>query len=77
MQGDRRWMVVDTQSGRFITQRLLGQMNQIKARWQNADELLLSGPNMPDLPVAVTQGSEDLRGVHIWRDSLRVPDAGD
>lgn len=77
VQGDRRWMVVDAQSGRFITQRLLGQMNQIKARWQNADELLLSGPNMPDLPVAVPQGSEDLRGVHIWRDSLRVPDAGD
>ncbi|WP_417662674.1 MOSC domain-containing protein [Pseudomonas sp.] len=77
VQGDRRWMVVDAQSGRFITQRLLGQMNQIKALWQSPDELLLSAPGMPDLRVAVPQDSDNLRGVHIWRDSLRVPDAGD
>lgn len=77
VQGDRRWMVVDAQSGRFITQRLLSQMNQITARWRSSAELLLSAPGMADLAVAVPPASENLRGVHIWHDSLRVPDAGD
>ncbi|MFI8479284.1 MOSC domain-containing protein [Pseudomonas sp. NPDC078700] len=77
VQGDRRWMVVDTQSGRFITQRLLGQMSQIQAFWLGPDQLQLSAPNMADLTVAVPDTRDNLRGVHIWHDSLRVPDAGD
>ena len=32
--GDRRWMVVDAATGRFLTQRLLPQMSQLQARWQ-------------------------------------------
>lgn len=75
--GDRRWMVVDTESGRFLTQRLLGQMTQIQARWQGTQALLLNAPGMPELEVAVPAVDDALRGVHIWRDSLRVPDAGD
>lgn len=77
LMGDRRWMVVDRDSGRFLTQRLLPQMTQLKARWQGEAQLLLSAPGLPDLLVAVPEGDAPLRGVTVWRDSLRVPDAGE
>ena len=76
--GDRRWMVVDAQTGRFLTQRLLAPMNRIKAAWQGGEQLLLSAPGMADLTVAVPDDRQaELRAVTIWRDSLDVPDAGD
>jgi uncharacterized protein YcbX len=53
LDGDRRWMLVDEASGRFLTQRAVAKMSQLSALW-NADG-----------------------GVTIWRDTLRVPDAGD
>ena len=77
VQGDRRWMVVDAANGRFITQRLLPQMTQLQALWQDAEHLLLSAPGMPDLLVAVPGAQAALRAVTIWRDNLQVPDAGE
>ena len=77
VQGDRRWMVVDAESGRFLTQRLLTQMTQLQARWLGSTHLQLSAPDMADLQVAVPDEQAQLRGVTIWRDSLQVPDAGD
>src|SRR3990167_3892386 len=77
VQGDRRWMVVDAESGRFLTQRLLAQMTQLQARWLGSTHLQLSAPDMADLQVAVPDEQAPLRGVTIWRDSLQVPDAGD
>jgi uncharacterized protein YcbX len=77
VQGDRRWMVVDTQTGRFLTQRLLAQMTQVQARWQGSTHLQLSAPGMSDIQVAVPSEPAPLREVNIWRDSLQVPDAGD
>jgi len=77
LAGDRRWMVVDGESGRFLTQRLLPQMTQLHARWQGGEQLLLRAPGMPDVQVALPGEGAELRGVTIWRDSLRVPDAGD
>jgi uncharacterized protein YcbX len=77
VQGDRRWMVVDAETGRFLTQRLLGQMTQLQARWLGSTHLQLSAPGMADLQVAVPDEQAPLRGVMIWRDSLQVPDAGD
>lgn len=75
--GDRRWMVVDSESGRFLTQRLLPQMTQLRARWQGSEQLLLSAPGMADVLVPVPGPQAALRGVTIWRDSLQVPDAGE
>nr|WP_298136906.1 MOSC domain-containing protein [uncultured Pseudomonas sp.] len=75
--GDRRWMVVDAQSGRFLTQRLLAPMNRITTAWQGSEQVLLSAPGMDDLPIAVPDQQAELRPVAIWRDSLSVPDAGD
>lgn len=77
LTGDRRWMVVDAESGRFLTQRLLPQMTQLEARWQGPERLLLSAPDMPALAVQLPDAQAPLRGVTVWRDSLRVPDAGD
>src|SRR5690606_17075494 len=37
----------------------------------------LTAPGQDDLSVALPDPDQDLRGVIIWRDSLRVPDAGD
>ncbi|MGA4321866.1 MOSC domain-containing protein [Ectopseudomonas hydrolytica] len=77
LHGDRRWMVVDADSGRFITQRLLPQMSQLSARYDARGGLTLSAPGQADLAVALPDPEKDLRGVVVWRDSLRVPDAGD
>ncbi|MHA6493783.1 MOSC domain-containing protein [Pseudomonas borbori] len=77
LSGDRRWMVVDAQSGRFLTQRLLAPMTQITLQWQTPDQVLLSAPGMPALTIEVPAADAALRGVIIWSDSLRVPDAGD
>lgn len=77
LHGDRRWMVVDADSGRFITQRLLPQMSQLSARYDARGGLTLSAPGQADLAVALPDPEQDLRGVVVWRDSLRVPDAGD
>jgi hypothetical protein len=75
--GDRRWMVVDAATGRFLTQRLLPQMSQLQARWQGTEQLLLNAPGMSELKVALPDQRGELRGVTIWRDSLQVPDAGE
>lgn len=75
--GDRRWMVVDPASGRFLTQRQLGRMAQVAARWLNAGSLELSAPGQAPLTVMVPPADEALRGVTVWSDSLLAPDAGD
>ena len=75
--GDRRWMVVDAGTGRFLTQRLLPQMSQLQARWQGTEQLLLRAPGMSELRVALPNQRAELRAVTIWRDSLQVPDAGE
>ncbi|MDD0976831.1 MOSC domain-containing protein [Pseudomonas fontis] len=75
--GDRRWMLVDRDSGRFLTQRAFAQMSQLSALYAPDGGLLLSAAGQAPLHVAVPEASEALRGVTIWRDTFRVPDAGD
>ncbi|MCM2320329.1 MAG: MOSC domain-containing protein [Pseudomonas sp.] len=77
LAGDRRWMVVDAASGRFLTQRQLGRMAQIGARWLDGATLELSVAGRASLTVAVPPADEALRGVTVWGDSLQAPDAGD
>ena len=77
LRGDRRWMLVEPESGRFLTQRLLPQMSQLSALYNADGGLNLSAPGFGSLEVALPQPDQDLRGVTVWRDSLRVPDAGD
>lgn len=75
--GDRRWMLVDEASGRFLTQRAEAQMSQLSATWNNAGGLTLAASGRQPLDVPVPGADDHLRGVTIWRDTLRVPDAGD
>ena len=75
--GDRRWMLVDEASGRFLTQRADPQMSQLSALWNATGGLTLSAQGFDPLDVKVPDAESNLRGVTIWRDTLRVPDAGD
>ena len=77
LDGDRRWMLVDEASGRFMTQRTVGQMSQLSALWNADGGLTLSAPGHPAINVALPTRDAELRGVTIFRDTLRVPDAGD
>ncbi|WP_191831925.1 MOSC domain-containing protein [Pseudomonas fluorescens] len=77
LDGDRRWMLVERDNGRFLTQRAYPQMSQLTALHGVDGELTLEAPGRPALKVAVPQADSDLRGVTIWRDTFRVPDAGD
>ncbi|MCF5142275.1 MOSC domain-containing protein [Pseudomonas edaphica] len=77
LDGDRRWMLVDEASGRFLTQRAVAKMSQLSALWNSAGGLTLNSPGFATLDVALPGSDAELRGVTIWRDTLRVPDAGD
>jgi uncharacterized protein YcbX len=77
LDGDRRWMLVDEASGRFLSQRVVGQMSQLSAAWNASGGLTLSAPGRSPIDIALPDGDNALRGVTIFRDSLRVPDAGD
>lgn len=77
LAGDRRWMLVDAGNNRFLTQRAFPQMSQLSALYAADGGLLLDAAGMTPLHVAVPQADDALRGVTIWRDTLRVPDAGD
>lgn len=77
LSGDRRWMVVDANTGKFLTQRAQSGMALLKARWEGEAALLLSAPGMDCLKVPVPDAQHVARGVLIWRESLQVPDAGD
>ncbi|OLS62969.1 MOSC domain-containing protein [Pseudomonas putida] len=77
LAGDRRWMLVDAGNNRFLTQRAFPQMSQLSALYAADGGLLLDAPGFSTLHVAVPAPDDELRGVTIWRDTLRVPDAGD
>ena len=77
LEGDRRWMVVEQENGRFLTQRACPVLSQLAARYGDAGQLILETPGQPALDVPVPAADDALRGVTIWRDTLRVPDAGD
>jgi uncharacterized protein YcbX len=77
LDGDRRWMLVDEASGRFLTQRAVAQMSQLSALWNTDGGLTLNAPGHSPIDIALPASNAELRGVTIWRDTLRVPDAGD
>ena len=76
LDGDRRWMLVDEASGRFLTQRAVAKMSQLGVvEQQRGLDPEFAGLRAVD--VALPGSASELRGVTIWRDTLRVPDAGD
>ncbi|MCG8294329.1 MOSC domain-containing protein [Pseudomonas entomophila] len=77
LEGDRRWMVVEAENGRFLTQRAWPRLGQVKALHAVDGGLRLETAGLAPLQVARPAADDALRGVTIWRDTLRVPDAGD
>lgn len=77
LAGDRRWLVVEADNGRFLTQRAWPRLGLIRAEEQADLSLLLQAPGLAPLQVPLPPADDGLRGVTIWRDTLRVPDAGD
>src|SRR3546814_427383 len=71
LDGDRRWMLVDEGTGRFLTQRAVAKMSQLSALWNEAGGLTLSAPGFGTLDVALPPADEEQRrGVIIWRDKI-------
>ncbi|MDY7565440.1 MOSC domain-containing protein [Pseudomonas sp. RTC3] len=78
LAGDRRWMLVEEASGRFFTQRAMPHMSQLSVLWNADGGVTLNAPGFQALDVPLPEDTEaSLRGVTVWRDTLRVPDAGD
>lgn len=69
---DRRWMVVGP-DGQFLTGRQLPRLVLIRPRIE-ADRLVLTAPDMPDLPVAAPGSEAERLSVQVWKD--RVDAAG-
>ena len=51
LDGDRRWMLVDEASGRFLTQRAVAKMSQLSALWNSAGGLTLSSAGAARTPM--------------------------
>ncbi|WP_339531866.1 MOSC domain-containing protein [Pseudomonas mucidolens] len=77
LNGDRRWMLVDEASGRFLSQRAVARMSQLSALCNADGGLTLSASGIPAMDVPLPGVDAQLRGVTLWRDTFRVPDAGD
>lgn len=75
--GDRRWMLVDANNGRFFTQRAMAHMSQLSALWNAAGGLTLNAEGFQTLDVPVPGPDAEMRGAFIWSDNMYVPDAGD
>ena len=76
--GDREWMVVDADTGMFLTQRQAPRMALIAPALQ-PDVLCVAAPDMPDLHVPIdmsTPGETDIE-VTVWNHVCRAFDAGD
>ena len=76
--GDREWMVVDADTGMFLTQRQAPRMALIAPALQ-PDVLRVAAPGMPDLHLPIdmsTPGGTDIE-VTVWNHVCRAFDAGD
>ena len=75
LAGDRRYMVVDAGSGRFLSQRDLPRMAVLEAA-PRAGGLDLSGPGLGQLAVDEPGPDAAPRDVTVWRDRVSARDAG-
>ena len=55
LRGDRRWMVVEQDNGRFLTQRAWPGLGQINASYDEHGQLLLQAPGQAPLAVPVPE----------------------
>jgi uncharacterized protein YcbX len=74
LRGDRRWLVVDADSGRFVSQREHAGLARLRPELTAAG-LVLRTSDMPDLAVPEPHDSEPME-VTVWRFSGRAATAG-
>ncbi|KAI8144178.1 MOSC N-terminal beta barrel domain-containing protein [Fennellomyces sp. T-0311] len=75
---DRRFMFIEEESGRFITQRKYSSMALIRPLVdQAADTITLTGQGQPDLVLPLHPPLENKRTAVIWKDTVTVFDMGD
>jgi uncharacterized protein YcbX len=74
LAGDRRWLVVQP-DGRFLTQREVPGLTQVRPANRAGGGLVLRTATMADLDVPVPPGC-DLLPVRIWRDEVAAAPAG-
>jgi len=77
--GDRRFMVVSAEDGRFLTQRTHPRMALIETAL-TADALTLSSPNRGSVAIPLQSKSENPRSkmvVTVWKSTVTADDCGD
>lgn len=67
LAGDRRWMVVDAATGRFVTGRQFARLPLVRAVPGEGGELLLDAPGMPPLRVAVPHADGERIATAVWQ----------
>jgi len=80
LENDRRWMVYNTQTNRFCTQRVFPKMSLISPSFEG-NNLCLDFPQVPTLKIPRSgkdQAQEPIvSNIGIWGDSVRGVDEGD
>ena len=75
-KGDRRWMIVDSQTKRFLSAREKRKMVLITPKLQDDGTLAVDAPGMPTLTVPVATDSASATGapitVTVWDDELEA-----
>jgi len=78
-ENDRRWMLVDAESGRMMTARRLNNMMSIKPKFSEDGEILIiSAPDSLDLqiPIVPTKKLNSIQ-VSVWNSTVSALDEGD
>jgi len=70
LQFDRRWMLVEANTGKFLTARSTPKLLSLRAA-PSAAGVLLSAPDLPEIFAAIPSESS-LISVSIWDDSLNA-----
>lgn len=75
LRHDRRWMLVDDQ-GRFVSQRELASLTQLRTDFEADETLLVRHRERPDsvlrIPLYPETGGLDVADVSIWDDNLQA-----
>jgi hypothetical protein len=80
LENDRRWMVYNTETNRFCTQRTMPKMALIAPTFEG-ENMCLNFPEMPTMKVPISgkrQKQEPIvSDIGIWKDNVRGVDEGD
>jgi uncharacterized protein YcbX len=79
LENDRRWMVYNSETNRFCTQRVLPKMALIAPSFEG-NNLCLNFPDMPTMKIPTGKNQRQspiVSNIGIWKDNVRGVDEGD